>query len=115
MNQMAQLKVRKTHRADCIEDLHSPSSLPRRSFSNVKRKSHTGVNSLPSSPIFPTYMAATESAKAKTRSMSIPRQHLRLRETLSGQHSPYNLKISSWRSSNGEMYDSPRMSRTTSR
>ncbi|KAJ8570388.1 hypothetical protein K7X08_037360 [Anisodus acutangulus] len=76
MNGMTQLQVRKMHRADCIEDLHSPSSLPRRSFSNVKRKSNVSVNSLPSS-IFPTCMAATESAKAKTRSMSTLKQHLR--------------------------------------
>ncbi|XP_049402658.1 protein IQ-DOMAIN 12-like [Solanum stenotomum] len=114
MNGMTQLQMRKMHRADCIEDLHSPSSLPRRSFSNAKRKSNVDDNSLPSSPIFPTYMATTESAKAKTRSMSTPKQHLRLHEILSGQHSPYNLKISSWRLSNGEMYDSARTSRTSS-
>ncbi|XP_055808193.1 protein IQ-DOMAIN 12-like [Solanum dulcamara] len=115
MNGMTQLQVRKMHREDCIEDLYSPSSFPRRSFSNVKRKSNVDVNSLPSSPIFPTYMAATESAKAKTRSMSTPKQHLRLHETLLGQHSPYNLKISSWRLTNGEMYDCARKSRTSSR
>lgn len=115
MNQMTQLKVRKMHRADCIEDLHSPSSLPRRSFSNVKPKSHVDVNSLPSSPIFPTYMAATESAKAKTRSMSTPKQHLRLHEAYSGQCSPYNLKISTWSSFNGGLNDSTRKGRTSSR
>ncbi|XP_060177451.1 protein IQ-DOMAIN 12-like [Lycium barbarum] len=115
MNGMTQLQVRKTHRADCIEDLHSPSSLPRRSFSNAKQKSNIDVNSLPNSPIFPTYMAATESTKAKTRSMSTPKQHLRFDETYSGQCSPYNLKISSWRSFNGETSDSTRKSRTSSR
>ncbi|XP_055822253.1 protein IQ-DOMAIN 12-like [Solanum dulcamara] len=115
MNGMTQPQVRKMHREDCIEDLHSPSSLRRRSFSNVKRKSNVDVKSLPSSPIFPTYIAATESTKAKTRSMSTPKQHLRLHETLLGQHSPYNLKNSSWRLSDGEMYDSARKSRTSSR
>ncbi|KAK4378020.1 hypothetical protein RND71_004316 [Anisodus tanguticus] len=115
MNGMTQLQVRKMHRADCIEDLHSPSSLPRRSFSNVKRKSNVDVNSLPSSPIFPTCMAATESAKAKTRSMSTLKQHLSLHEMYTGQHSPNNLKISSWRSFNGEMNDGTRQSRTPSR
>lgn len=112
---MTQLQGRKMHGADCIEDIYSPSSLPRRSFSYITRKSNVDVNSLPSSPIFPTYMATTESAKAKTRSMSTPKQHLRLHETLTGQHSPYDLRISSWRSSNGEMYDSARKSRTSSR
>lgn len=116
MNGMMQLKARKVHRSDFIEELHSPSSLPRRSFSNVKQKSNVDVNSLPNSPIFPTYMASTESAKAKTRSMSTPKQHLRLHETYSsGQHSPYKLKVSSWNSFNGEMNDSTRKSRTCSR
>ncbi|XP_009772962.1 protein IQ-DOMAIN 12-like [Nicotiana sylvestris] len=116
MNGMMQLKARKVHRSDFIEELHSPSSLPRRSFSNVKQKSNVDVNSLPNSPIFPTYMASTESAKAKTRSMSTPKQHLRLHETYSsGQHSPYKLKVSSWNSFNGEMNDSNRKSTTSSR
>ncbi|MCD7465330.1 IQ-domain [Datura stramonium] len=115
MNGMTQLQVRKMHTVDCIEDIHSPSSLPRRSFSNVKRKSNVDLNSLPSSPIFPTYMAATESAKAKTRSMSTPKQHLSLRETYSGQCSPYNHKTSSWSSFNGGMNDSSTKSRTSSR
>ncbi|XP_019162999.1 PREDICTED: protein IQ-DOMAIN 14-like isoform X1 [Ipomoea nil] len=95
MNQMAQVQGR-------YEELNSPLSLPRRSFSLVKHKSTSDDSSLPDSPMFPPYMAATESAKAKMRSMSTPKQRVRLYDTCSCQHSPHKLSLSSWSSFNDE-------------
>ncbi|KAK6149109.1 hypothetical protein DH2020_016634 [Rehmannia glutinosa] len=102
-NQLAQLKLRASCRQERIEELNSPFSQPRRSFCHVKEKSFGDDRSLPNSPVFPTYMAATESAKAKSRSMSTPKQRLRLCETYSGEHSPYKLRLSSWSSFNGDI------------
>ncbi|KAL3632515.1 Protein of unknown function (DUF4005) [Castilleja foliolosa] len=95
--QLAQLKLRNSCRQEKIEELNSsPFSQPRRSFCHVKEKSSIGDDcSLLSSPVFPTYMAATESAKAKTRSLSTPKQRLRLYETYSGEISPYKDGVSS--------------------
>ncbi|KAI3446518.1 hypothetical protein Pfo_003183 [Paulownia fortunei] len=100
---LAQLKLRTPHKHETIEDLNSPFSLPRRSFCHVKQKSIGDCGSLPNSPIFPAYMAATESTKAKSRSLSTPKQRLRLCDTNSAQHSPYKLSLSSWSSCNGEI------------
>lgn len=67
------------------------------------RRSFVDARSLPSSPIVPTYMATTKSAKAKLRSLSTPSQRLRLYDTYSGdQHSPFKLKLDSCSSFNGD-------------
>ncbi|GMH18696.1 hypothetical protein Nepgr_020537 [Nepenthes gracilis] len=56
------------------EDLSSPFSHPRRSISHTGQKSSIDDSLSTSSSSFPSYMAATESAKAKMRSISTPRQ-----------------------------------------
>ncbi|KAG6744750.1 hypothetical protein POTOM_051388 [Populus tomentosa] len=70
----APVKTRSTRKQDFIEGLNAPVSFPRRSFDSMRPSLAGDGNSLPNSPVFPTYMAATQSAKLKARSMSTPKQ-----------------------------------------
>uniref|UniRef100_A0A199UA95 Uncharacterized protein n=1 Tax=Manihot esculenta TaxID=3983 RepID=A0A199UA95_MANES len=54
-----------SRKQDNIEALSSPVSFPRRSFCRTQRSTTGDDSSALNSPVFPTYMAATESAKAK--------------------------------------------------
>jgi len=63
-----------TAKQEWQEGLSPHISIPRKSFSLVKRSSNGDENSMSNSPVFPTYMAVTESSKAKMRSVSTPKQ-----------------------------------------
>ncbi|KAF7819065.1 protein IQ-DOMAIN 14 [Senna tora] len=96
---VAQKHVKKE---DSQEGLDSQILLPRKSFSHVKKGSVGDDSSMPNSPVFPTYMAVTESAKAKARSISTPRQRTEFLELCSKQSEPYKEGISFWSSHFGE-------------
>lgn len=76
MNRRKQVKPR-NDRKQVSPGLDSQWSFPRRSFCHAKQNSAGNYDSLmPNSPIFRTYMSATESAKAKARPLSTPKQRI---------------------------------------
>ncbi|KAM3733810.1 hypothetical protein ACB098_11G166100 [Castanea mollissima] len=88
-----QLKLRNVKGQNNFEGLDSPILVPKRSIHHRRQCSLGDHNTLSSSPV-PTYMAATESAKAKARSMSSPKTRLGNFDTCSESCSPYKNKLS---------------------
>ncbi|KAK4776915.1 hypothetical protein SAY86_005603 [Trapa natans] len=68
-----------THRGSREALNTTPGYLPRRSFSQVEQISIkcSRRQKPPTLPVLPTYMAVTETARAKSRSLSTPRQRIR--------------------------------------
>ncbi|KAH9618119.1 hypothetical protein KSS87_011173 [Heliosperma pusillum] len=99
------MRPRNPFTEDFLDEMNSPSSYPRRSFCDTRVKPYVddGRHQLTSSSIFPTYMATTQSAKAKMRSMSTPRQRLRFVDTCFELDSPCkSFRVYPWSSTNGE-------------
>lgn len=90
-----QLRLRNFQRQKIqIEGMDSPVFVPRRSSYHRKQCSLGDENSFTSSPVVPTYMAATKSAKAKARSLSSPKLRAGSLDTYSESYSPCKNNIS---------------------
>ncbi|GAB4827793.1 Cytokinin dehydrogenase [Ancistrocladus abbreviatus] len=82
-----------------------PILLPRRSYQYHRKRRSAGEDSFfPNSPKFPTYMAATESAKARVRRTSSPSPRPKMNsDAYSDGDSPYKHKPSPMSSINSEV------------
>lgn len=96
-------QLRKFLKLEQIAGARSPTPFLRKT-SNVSRRMSLirDDESSSSSPAFRSYMASTESAKAKARSNSIPKQRTEAVDTFPYLHSPSKYRLSPFPSVNGD-------------
>lgn len=116
-------KLKSARNSDSLQVLSSQFPFSRSSFFHEKQNSGGDESLMPSSPVFPTYMALTETTKAKTRSntnmaavlsestkstetktrsMSTPKQRVEFREGCLNHKFQQKNGISLWSSYDGE-------------
>lgn len=110
-----QIKLKSARNSDSLQLLSSQFPFSRSSFCHEKQNSGGDDSLLPSSPVFPTYMALTEttkakissnmsmneSAKTKTRSMSTSKQRVEFQEGCFNHNFQHRNGISLWSSYDG--------------